>query len=97
MTGAVTEVSCGGITYVIRSEPTGMMESPVTTLSSVAQAFAAARRLIRRDRTWTIAVRKRSDDPFGPTVHREVAPSRETAMDRAQEVEALLRSGELLR
>ena len=96
MTGSVTEVSRCGVGYVIRTEPTGVSDSPLTTLSSVAQAIAVTRRLLRRDRTWTIAVRERSEDPFGATVRLETAPSREAARRRTQELEASVRSGELL-
>jgi hypothetical protein len=53
--GGVTEVSSGGVDYVIRMEPTGLMESSLPTVSSLAYAFAALRRLVRRDRTWTIS------------------------------------------
>jgi hypothetical protein len=95
MVGGVTEVSSGGVDYVIRMEPTGLMESSLPTLSSLARACAALRRLVRRDRTWTITVRKRSDDPFGPVTHREVAPSRDDAAQRAAVVVARVRAGEL--
>ena len=93
MTGGVTELSSGGVDYVVRTEPTGLMESPVTTLSSIASTFTALRRLVRRDRTWAIAIRRRSDDPFGPTVHREVLPSREDAVRRTEDILSLVQAG----
>ena len=92
-TGGIAEFEAGGVDYVIRVEPTGLVESPLPVLSFVALTFTTLRRLARRDRTWTVSVRRRGDDPFGAVAHREVLPSRDQASARAADLIATARTG----
>lgn len=84
----------GGVDYIARVEPTGLMESPLPVFSFIALTFTMIRSWIRRDSTWTITVRKRADDPFGDVIHREVLPSRQLASTRADELVREARSGD---
>ena len=89
----ITEIRMEGTTYIIRTEPAGLMDSPWSVLSRWALLFNSAIRLVRGDRTWTIAVREWSEDPFGLVLHQEVAPSRDAAATRLEALEREIRAG----
>jgi hypothetical protein len=89
----LTEIRADGIDYVVRTGPTGVMDSALPMLSFIALTFTTIRRWLRRDSTWTIAVRKRADDPLGPDVHQEVLQSREAASQRLPELLKEARAG----
>lgn len=80
--------------YVIRAEPGGMPQSPLF-LSSLALTIAGVLRLLRRDRTWVVRVRRRADDPLGASVHEEILPSRDAALAQVQGLYDRIRLGDL--
>lgn len=90
----LVEVRWAGEWYVIRAEPAGMPQSPLF-LSSVALLVAGALRLLRRDRTWVVRVRRRVDDPLGASVHEEILPSRDAALAEVQALHEQIRLRQL--
>jgi hypothetical protein len=81
-----------GDAYVIRAKPTGM-PSGVASLSSWVELVVDVRRLVTRNRTWTVLVRRRADDPFGVVIHEEVVVDEKHAQARVEEVALEIRSG----
>ena len=57
--------------FVIRAEPTGV-PTDASSLSIWVGLVVQVRRLIKRDQTWMVRVRRSDDDPFGDIVHEEV-------------------------
>ena len=71
-----------GESYVIRAQPTGMPRG-VASLSSWVELLVDLRHLLLRDRTWTVLVRRKPDDPFGVVIitrssSTRSAPARES-------------------
>lgn len=81
-----------GESYVIRAQPTGMPRG-VASLSSWVELVVDLRRLLLRDRTWTVLVRRRPDDPFGVVIHHEVVVDEKRAGARVGELAREIRSG----
>lgn len=96
MTGVVSEyldeAVLGGDSYVIRAKPTGMPRG-VASLSTWVEAVVGIRRLFARDRTWTVMVRRRAEDPFGVVIHEEVLVDEKRAQARVEELAREIRSG----
>jgi hypothetical protein len=59
-----------------------------------AQGWRRVVKLVSGDFEWAVAVRARGDDPFGPVVHHEEAPTEREAHARADEIGARVRRGE---
>ena len=90
----LVEVRWANEWYVIRAEAGGMPQSPLF-LSSLALQVAAVIRLLRRDRTWVVRVRRRVVDPLGTPVHEEILPSRDAAFAEVQRLYDRIRLGDL--
>ncbi len=84
----------GAKNYVIRAEPTGMPQG-LGSLSVWVELAIRVRRLLTHDRTWTVRVRRKADDPFGDVVHQEVAPDKNLARARVAELKEEIRTGRL--
>ena len=82
----------GGDAYVIRAEPTGMPEG-VASLSVWVELVVELRRRFTRNRTWTVLVRRRIDDPFGVVIHQEVLADEMRSKARVEELAREIRSG----
>jgi len=83
---------CGADAYVIRAEPTGMPEG-VASLSVWVELLVELRRRFTGNRTWTLRVRRRVDDPFGVVIHEEVVADEMRAKARVEELAREIRSG----
>jgi hypothetical protein len=57
-------------TFVIRAEPRGIPHGCLGFVSSV-RGLAFLRRLVTRNHSWVIRVRRWDDDPFGAVVYEE--------------------------
>ena len=86
------EAVLGGDSYVIRAQPTGMPRG-VASLSSWVELAVDVRRLVTRERSWTVLVCRRADDPFGVVIHEEVVVDEKRAQARVEEVAREIRSG----
>ncbi len=86
------EAVCGGDSYVVRANPTGMPRG-VASLSAWVELAVDLRRIFARNRTWTVLVRRRADDPFGVVIHEEVVIDEKRAQERVEEVAREIRSG----
>ncbi len=90
----IDETVFGGDSYVIRAEPSGMPRG-VASLSTWVELVVDLRRLVTRDRTWTVLVRRRADDPFGVVIHEEVVVDEKRAQARVEEVAREIGSGSI--
>ena len=81
-----------GDAYVIRAEPTGMPRG-VGSLSVWVELVVELRRRFTRNRTWTLFVRRRVDDPFGVVIHQEVVADERQAKARVEDLAREIRSG----
>ena len=84
----------GSEDFVIRAEPTGMPQG-LASLSIWVELAVRVRRLITRERSWTVRVRRRSDDRFGEVVHDEIALDETQARTRVVELKEDIRVGRL--
>ncbi len=78
--------------YVIRAEPSGV-PGGVGSLSIWIELLAQIRRLLTRERSWTVRVRRRDDDPFGAIIHEETVPDGIQARAKVQELKQQIESG----
>lgn len=85
------EVVAGERHYVIRGERVGYPSGSLG-MSSWGSAVMWLRRLAG-ERRWKITVRRWADDPFGPTIFEEVAPTGRAAQEAVDRLERDLRSG----
>jgi hypothetical protein len=78
--------------YVIRAQPSGMPKG-VGSLSIWVELLVHLQRLVARDRSWTVCVRRHADDPFGAVAHEETASDEMQARARVAELKQRIESG----
>jgi hypothetical protein len=82
----------GARAYVIRAEPSGMPKG-AGSLSIWVELFVHLQRLVARDRSWTVRVRRHADDPFGTVLHEETAQDATQARARVAELKQQIELG----
>lgn len=88
----IEQAGYGTRAYVIRAEPTGV-PTGVGSLSIWIELLVQVRRLLTRDRSWTVRVRRRDDDPFGAIALEETVPDEIRARARTVELKQQIESG----
>ncbi len=89
----ITTVTSAGETFLIRTEPAGMPQGFGMASQTLTALWLAWTRLVRRDRSWHLRVRRFSDDPAGPILHHDVAASAEEAKQWLTLLREAIRSG----
>ena len=81
--------------FVIRAEPWGIPQGLLGFVSNVHE-FAFIRRALKRDHSWIVRVRQRSDDPFGAVVHEERVMNKAAVPTAIARLESAIRDGSKL-
>jgi hypothetical protein len=77
--------------FVVRVHPSGVDSIPGTS----RHLWQSLKRFARRDRAWEVSVRRRTEDPFGPTVWTAGVRTKADIHDALDRVEQAVRSGVL--
>ena len=91
----VTMIPSGGETFVLRAEPSGTPQNASMMSATFTALSLLWRRVVRRDRTWVLRVRRHADDPLGAVLHEEVLAPAEEAKQRVEELHRAIASGDL--
>jgi hypothetical protein len=75
--------------FLVRAAPWNSDNS----LSGLGPWFLPVERLIRRDHSWVIRVRRYFDDPLGPVVYEQSVENKDTVVAAIEQVETMIRSG----
>ncbi len=89
----ITTLTVGGATFLIRTEPAGIPQGLGTASQTITLLSLAWRRLVLRDHSWHLRVRRFHDDPAGPVLHDEIATSAEDAKERLAQLGDAIKSG----
>jgi len=77
--------------YVVRAEPWNAYQDGVGT--NWTHTYRFLERLIARNHSWTVRVRRRGDDPFGPVLYSENVKKRRGVPQMLRRVEQGLQRG----
>lgn len=81
--------------FVVRAERRGVPTHLTVRWGAGVDAVLRLRRLVRRDRSWLVAVRPRAVDPQGVPSYTAVAPDRRDLNRIMTQVVELIRRGQL--
>ena len=81
-----------GVDFVIRVDPWNL---PDGRSDSWTSTVAFVQRAVERNHSWTLRVRRFSDDPFGPVIHEERIDKRSQVPEAISRVERAIHSGAL--
>jgi hypothetical protein len=87
--GYVVEVHGASGAFLIRAEPWNSDNA----LSGLGPWYLPVERLLRRDHSWVIRVRRYFEDPFGPVVYQKRVENKNAVAPAIRHVEALIRGG----
>lgn len=91
----MTDIRVNGEQLLIRTEPVGTPQGIGNASSTYTALSLAWHRVVRRDRRWSLRVRRFSDDPTGPILHEEYAPDASSAARQLDALVERLRSGDV--
>jgi hypothetical protein len=91
----VTFVHSSGESFVVRTEPAGIPQGLAAASQTLTEISLLWTRIVRRDRSWHIRVRRYVDDPAGPVLYHETATSSDDALQRLERLREVIATGRL--
>ena len=92
---ATTVDGPGAGSFVVRSRPAGASPEMAPAAGGVWYFLVTKlRHRLKRNRPWTVTVRRAEDDPLGPPIFVKDFPTRAAAMAGSANITDQLRSGE---
>ena len=80
--------------FVIRVEPWNRPQTS-SQMTNVVSSLARLQRVMGRNHSWILRVRRSTDDPFGPVIHEEGIHGRAAVPEAIERVELAIRNGTL--